>query len=130
MAKETVEVVGIHGDKIEVAFPKKAMCSCCRINSLCGQNKDLLMIGRPSWPVAIGDKLQVDADEKKAFLSGSLLFLFPAGLFLISLFVFRFFGDLGSFLLSLAIVFTYYLALRIYLRFNRKKFDLKIVGKI
>ncbi|MFA7677433.1 MAG: SoxR reducing system RseC family protein [Candidatus Omnitrophota bacterium] len=129
MAKEIVEVVGIQPNKIEVAFLKNSMCSCCRINFLCGQNKDFLLIDRPSWPVAVGEKLQVYVNEKRVLLSGSLMFLFPAILFLASLFVFRFFKDMESFLLSVSAVAIYYLLLRRYLRFNGKKFDLKVIGK-
>ncbi len=130
MFKEIVTVEEVLESKVRIRFEKKKSCSCCQINSVCGQGQNTLLIDNPSLSLNPKDKVEVAIDEKMTVLASLLTFLVPAVVFMASLIIFKPRGELTSFFLAIGLVCIYYIVLKLILRKKDKKFKLKILGKV
>lgn len=130
MFKEVVEVESVFGNKAQIKFSKKTMCSCCRLGSVCGSGQGSLTIDSAGFSLAKGDRVEVAIDEKKNLLAAILTFLIPAVVFLASLVLFKAQGEINSFLLAIGALCLYYLILKLALKKQAKKFNIQILRKI
>tara|TARA_Y100000031_G_C8061097_1_gene310658 strand:- start:79 stop:471 length:393 start_codon:yes stop_codon:yes gene_type:complete len=130
MIKEIVEVEEVFGDKVRIKFNKRQMCSCCRMYNLCGRGENSLDIDDCGFSLTKGDKIEIAIDERKTLLASGIIFLVPAVIFLGALIAFRDQCEFFSFFIGLGFLVMYYLGLKLILRKQGKKFNLKILRKI
>ena len=123
MVKETVEVTKVIDDKVEIGFTRQAMCDRCQASSLCGKGREHILIDRCALALKIGDKINIEVNEKRSLLASLLTFLLPAFLFVIILIAFRGKGEVKSFFLALSVICIYYGFLKLYLIRHPKRFN-------
>ena len=130
MLKEVVEIAGVYGDKVKIKFTRNQMCSCCRMQQLCGGTKETLTIDNCGFKLNESDKIEITIDEKKTMLANIIIFLVPGIIFILGLVIFKARGEVMSFFLALILVCIYYVIVKLILRKYGKKFDIKIIRKL
>ena len=129
MLRETLDVVAVADDKLEVRFNKRNMCSCCQMYKLCGRGQDSLIIDKPNFLLKKGDKVQVVIDERKTVFANLIIFLVPAAIFLSVLILGRRINETSSFFLAIVAVLFYYVVVKLVLKTQGNKFNIQITGK-
>lgn len=130
MLKEVVVVEDVFEGKVRIKFERKLSCSCCRLQAVCGQGKGSLDIDNDNFSLKKGDQIEVAIDEKRSLLATILIFLVPAAIFVVSLVIFKDKGEITSFFLALGVVCVYYVFLKLALKVEGKKFNLRIIRKL
>jgi len=130
MVKEVVKVIEVVEEKVKIEFDKKKMCLCCRFSFLCGKDKESLLIDNCGFSLKKGDRIKIAIDGKGALLASSISFLVPAIIFITCLIIFQSKGEISSFFLALGAVCFYYIAIKIFLMKQGKRFNLKIIEKL
>lgn len=130
MFKEEVEVVDVAPTEVGIKFIKRVMCSCCRFSSLCAKEGEVIHIPRGDFLVRKGDRIEIGIEEKKTVLASIIMFFIPVCVFVFSLFLFRVYGELLSFLLALTATSLYYLIIRGVLRKKGYYFQVRIIRKL
>jgi len=130
MFKEIVDVIEVCDNKIKVRFTKKEMCSCCKLSDVCGMSKETLTLENNQLNLAVNDRVEIGIEEKKTLIASLIMFFTPALIFVSSLVFFRSHGELFSFSIALLAICIYYVSVKLMLRKNGKKFNLKILRKI
>ena len=130
MFKETVDVIDSSGNKVEIKFNKRKMCSCCRMYNICGRGEGTLIIHNPGLSLKEGDKIQIAIDEKKTLLANIIIFLIPTIIFMACLVATQRKGEAVSFFLALGAVFIYYGVAKMLLKKHGERFKVKILQKL
>jgi positive regulator of sigma E activity len=121
MFKELVEVVEVEGRKITARCPKKSMCSCCSLRSLCGPHQERIVLDSNLLTnIDVGDIIEVGMEEGKIFLGNLILFFIPSLIFVLVMVVLKDLLVMQSFIVGIGILFLYYSIVRVFL--HKKKF--------
>ena len=120
MLKQEAEVIQATGKEVKLKVISPQTCRHCQLNffGFCGGERIISLESKIN--LKEGQKVQIGLKEKKADLLNVFVFLAPAVIFVLSLFVFlRGLGEALSFFLSLSFVFGYFFLLKII--FYKKK---------
>lgn len=132
MLKQTAEISEIIGNKIQIKFQRKGMCSGCKTPYLCDtETTETLLVDNPkNILLNKGDKVSVGTSEKKMITAAIILFLLPAVIFLCALILLKSRGEILSFILSFSFLVFYYLLVKIMTGKQKQYCRLKIIDKL
>ncbi len=130
MLREIVEVVDVFLTDVAIKLIKKPMCSCCRYSSLCIREKEFIRIPKGNFSLQKGDRVEIGVEEKKTIIASIVMFLIPACIFILSLFLYRNRAELVNFFLAIGITLIYYLIVRLLLKKRGTYFHIKIIRKL
>lgn len=130
--KEIAKVIEVFKDKraIQIELERPASCSSCQAHSNCPSGGAKIILEDVYEQVDKGDKLVVELEEKNAFLASVLVFFIPSLSFLASAYVLRSLPVFKEVIYILLIQVIYFAVLKYSLKFFKKRFSLKIVGKL
>ena len=131
MITEIVEVLEAKNNQIKIKLNRRPTCSCCRLNSICGKNEEILTIERQDFLLNKGDRIEIGIEEKKTVFACVVTFLIPAIIFIAALLVFsKKISEVKSFIGALVLLAAYYGAVKFFVRGKLNSLDLKILKKV
>ncbi|RKY45328.1 MAG: hypothetical protein DRP81_04120 [Candidatus Omnitrophota bacterium] len=129
--REVVQIVEIDNNKVKIRFPKKSMCSHCRLNFLCSYRESTLTLPRTdNLSLRVGDKVEVGVEEEKFLFTSLVLFFLPTLIFIFSLMILSYQHAVISFLGSLFFLGLYYIVLKLVLKKLKLNPSVKILRKL
>lgn len=116
---------------VEVIVLSESACGSCHAKGSCSaaekQEKSFL-VDRPSWPIDIGDHVEIRMESSLGYLAITIAYLLPVVLLVGGLFLFSGLGldDGLSALLSLGIAAVYFAIVWLFRKQLQRKFTLSI----
>ncbi len=120
---------------VEVTVLSESACGACHAKGSCTaaeRQEKCFLVDRPSWPVAVGDRVEIRMESSLGYLAITIAYLLPVVLLVGGLFLFSALGmdDGLSAILSLGIAAVYFAVVWLFRRQMQRKFTLTIVKRM